>query len=135
MKNGRFSKEKGKRGEREFVHFCSQFDWLVDLVKSLNMILRRGAQVKGTPDSPDVEGLPFLHMEVKRRERFDVYDFLQQAESEAGEGEIPIVACRKNRKKWLVVLSADVFFNEFYRIYLENKLKQERSVKDEWVNH
>jgi Holliday junction resolvase len=58
------SKRKGKEGEREFAHLCQTFGFQA----------RRGQQYRGGPDSPDVVGLPFLHVEVKRRERVDLYE-------------------------------------------------------------
>ncbi len=93
-------KNKGKVGEREYADFLSQRGFPA----------RRGQQFKGTPDSPDVVGgIPGTHAEVKRCERFNAYKALEQAIREAGEGEIPYVAHRQNRKEWIVVLRAEDF--------------------------
>jgi hypothetical protein len=104
------SKRKGKEGEREFAHLCQTFGFQA----------RRGQQYRGGPDSPDVVGLPFLHVEVKRRERVDLYAAMEQSELDAGVGEIPVVAHRKNNRYWLVTLRADYFF-QLYQAFLDRK--------------
>lgn len=95
---GKMSKEKGKRGEREF---CS-------LLRSAGFgSARRGRQFKGTPDSPDVVGLEGWHVEVKRTEALSVYAAYDQAYADAGDCDIPVVAHRRNDKPWLVILRAE----------------------------
>ena len=55
---GKASREKGKRGEREASNFFKPYGYET----------RRGVQYHGGPDSPDVVGLPDMHIEVKRVE-------------------------------------------------------------------
>lgn len=43
-----------------------------------------------------------IHVEVKRVERFHLYDALDQARSEAPAEKVPIVLHRQNRKDWVV---------------------------------
>lgn len=97
---GKMSRDKGKRGEREFAM----------LLRDHGYEGRRGVQYHGGPDSPDVTGLPGFHIEVKRVERLNLYDAMEQSEQDADAHETPIVAHRKNGKKWLVVMRADDFF-------------------------
>jgi hypothetical protein len=54
------SREKGKAGEREAAHEISRL---------FNVQARRGQQFCGGPESPDVVGLPGVHVEVKRAEK------------------------------------------------------------------
>lgn len=91
------SKQKGKRGELEFAN------WL----KARGHDARRGQQFKGGTDSPDVvsESLSDFHFEVKRTERFSLYDAVEQAERDSGD-KYPVVVHRRNRGDWLVVMSA-----------------------------
>ena len=96
---GRYSRNKGKAGEREFTKLLKQYGFNA----------QRGVQYKGTPDSPDVIGIPGFHIEVKRTERLHLYDALKQSISESNENEIPIVAHRKNREEWIVILRATDF--------------------------
>lgn len=89
------SKAKGKRGELELCRFLEEHGHPA----------RRGQQFKGTPDSPDVEcpTLPF-HIEVKRTERLNLYEAVEQAVGDAGDDQVPLVAHRRNRGPWLAVL-------------------------------
>lgn len=97
---GKLSKDKGKRGEREFAAFCGKHGYEA----------RRTAQYCGkTEESADVVGLPGMHVEVKRTEALRLYDALDQARRDAKEG-IPMVAHRKNNHRWVVILDADDFF-------------------------
>ena len=93
----KLSRDKGKRGELEFAHFLTDRGYQA----------HRGQQYHGGPDSPDVicEELPF-HIEVKRSERLSLYPALNQAISEAGPGQVPMVAHRQNKKDWVCILKA-----------------------------
>lgn len=95
------SKQKGKVGEREVVHF----------LKDRGIYAERGQQFKGSPDSPDVI-CPYLqdyHIEVKRTEKLSVYKALGQAGDDAGEDQVPVVFHRRSREDWIVILDADEF--------------------------
>ncbi len=99
---GRMSKEKGKLGERE----------VVDLIKDHGYEARRGQQHRGGPGSPDViHSIPNLHIEVKRREKFDLYGAMQQAQDDAPDGEVPVVFHRRSKCEWVVVIGAEDFLN------------------------
>ena len=89
---GKTSREKGKRGEREVAAF----------LRSEGYDAHRGVQYHGGPESPDVVGLPRIHIEVKRTERFDLYGALSQSKGDAGDN-MPIVVHRKNECEWVVV--------------------------------
>lgn len=96
------SRQKGKRGELEFVHF----------LKDRNIKARRGQQYCGTSGDPDVvagEPVHQIHFEVKRREAGNPYDWLQQATSDAKSGMFPVVAHKRNGKDWIVILDMDHF--------------------------
>lgn len=89
---GKTSRDKGKRGEREVAAF----------LRSEGYDAHRGVQYHGGPESPDVVGLPGIHIEVKRTERFDLYGALSQSKGDAGD-DMPIVVHRKNECEWVVV--------------------------------
>jgi len=97
------SKSKGKRGELEFAN------WL----KKKGFQAKRGQQYKGGEDSPDVicPKLKGYHIEVKRCESLSLYRAMEQAAQDSGK-KIPIVAHRRNRKEWLIVLKADDFLGK-----------------------
>ena len=95
------SKQKGKRGELELVH------WL----KERGHEARRGQQYAGGTDSPDVicETLPGVHIEVKRTEKLNLYAALSQSQFDSLGQCIPTVWHRKNNRDWVVILSAEKF--------------------------
>lgn len=93
------SKKKGGRGERE---------WCQWLRENLKIEARRGQQFRGTPDSPDViSDLEHIHWEVKRVERLNIDQAIDQAASDADQNQVPVVAHRKNHKPWLITIKAD----------------------------
>ena len=98
------SREKGKRGERQ----------VAALFREYGFDAKRGQQYHGGPDSPDVVGVPGLHIEVKRTERLNLYDALAQAKRDAGE-ELPVVIHRKNDSPWVVIMD----FEDWMQIFRE----------------
>lgn len=90
------AKRKGKVGELQ----------VASLLRSYGFEARRGQQYKGTEDSPDVIGLPGHHVEVKRRERWKIRQWLTKCEEEAPQDTVPILFVRENRGEWVVVLDA-----------------------------
>lgn len=105
---GRMSRVKGKVGERDWASKCRENGY---------ESARRTSQYCGmTGDASDVVGLPGLHQEVKRVERFNLYDALDQANRDKKDGEVPIVAHRRNNHRWVVVMDAEDWF-DFYRAW------------------
>lgn len=102
------SKEKGKKGEREFARLCREHGFAN---------ARRGQQYSGI-EGKDVVGLDGVHIEVKRAERLNIEKALQQAERDSKEGEIPIVAHRRNREEWKITMRAKDWF-VLYRAWRE----------------
>ncbi len=116
------SRAKGARGERQWR----------DELRANGYTARRGQQFSGSPDSPDVvcDELAWAHFEVKAVERLNIYDSMEQARRDCalkshltptlspngGEGEIaivpklPLVAHKRNHRRWLVTMDADTFF-------------------------
>lgn len=97
---GKMQRDKGKAGEREVARILKDHGY---------SDARRGQQFQGSPDSPDVTGLPGFHLEVKRTEQCRLYDYIEQAKNDAGEDEIPVVVHRQNRKEWIAILSFEDF--------------------------
>ena len=98
---GKKSRDKGKRGEREWAAYLSKHGFPA----------RRGVQYRGGPDSPDIvcDVLPEFHFEVKRTERLMLHSAIEQAALDATDGQIPLVAHKKNHQPWLVILTAHDF--------------------------
>ncbi len=89
------SRDKGARGEREFAAF----------LREQGFAARRGQQYSGL-EGEDVIGLPGHHVEVKRVEKLNLRAAMAQSIRDAKEGEVPIVAHRRNWGEWLITLRA-----------------------------
>jgi hypothetical protein len=107
------SREKGKRGERQWR----------DELRAQGYLARRGQQFSGSPDSPDVvcEELSWLHFEVKAVETLNIEEAMEQARRDArgecsvssaqsSDPKVPIVAHRRSFRPWLVTMEAETFF-------------------------
>ena len=95
---GRASREKGKRGEREFVH----------ALRALGIDARRTQQFSGKAGDADVDSeLEGIHWEVKRRTSIAANRFLEQAEEDRKENQSPVVAMREDRGPWMILLKLD----------------------------
>ena len=100
------SKAKGGRGERELAHVLREYGYDT----------YRGQQFSGGVDSPDVKGLPGIHIECKRVENLNVHKAYEQAVRDADGQAIPAVFHRRNREPWMVTLSLKDFM-EIYRAW------------------
>lgn len=93
--SGKTSRSKGARGERE----------VRDVLKALGVHARRDGRLDDDLD----HGLEGYHLEVKRRERYEIDSWVEQAEEDAGD-RVPVVVFRKSRQPWRVIVDAEVFF-------------------------
>lgn len=93
------SKAKGKNGELEVAHILKEYGF---------EDARRTAQYCGnTGDASDVVGMEGYHLEVKRNERLNIYEAVEQSIRDARDGELPVVIHRKNRKPWLITMTLE----------------------------
>ena len=53
--------------------------------------------------------LPWARFEVKAVERLNIEDAIEQARRDCG-GKVPLVAHKRNHRRWLVTMPAEVFF-------------------------
>jgi Holliday junction resolvase len=95
---GRTSREKGKRGEREFAR----------LLAGLGFEARRTQQFSGREGTADVaSSIPGVHWEVKRYARIAAMRFLEQADRDRTDDALPVVAMREDSGPWVVMIKAD----------------------------
>lgn len=93
------SQVKGSNGEKELVGLLWEAGY--------NNVIQPPQPTYGK--RPDVEGLPNIHCEVKRREKLNVYEAFEQSKRDSvkfGDG-LPVVFWRKNRRPWLVVMELE----------------------------
>lgn len=100
------SREKGKRGELDAAKALRKYGYDT----------RRGQQYSGASGDPDVVGLPGVHLEVKRVEKLNISNAMQQSIRDARDGELPVVMHRKNYEEWLVTMPLRVFMI-FYKAW------------------
>ena len=101
---------KGKVGELELANF----------LKDRGIEARRGQQYEGSSDSPDVIAggcMSGVHLECKCVQAGNLYHWLDQACTDAGFDKIPVVAHRKNKKRWVAILDLRDFVTIMERIY------------------
>lgn len=97
---GKSSQRKGRAGELELAKLLN-----VQPGKAINC---------GT--TPDLIGLPGIHIECKRAERLNISEAMAQAvrDSERFQDGAPTVFHRRNRETWLVTMRLDDWL-ELYR--------------------
>lgn len=97
------SKRKGNAGELELLH----------LLEAAGLSVQRNDQrFIGGMDNPDISlecGGKRYHLEVKRAERFNAYEAMDQAIIDSNGKAVPVVVHRRNRRPWLVVLRLSDF--------------------------
>lgn len=71
----------------------------------------------------DLVGLPFIHPEVKRVEKLNVYEAMAQAICEAGirKDGLPAVFHRRDRTDWLVTMRLEDWA-KLYKFGLDNNM-------------
>lgn len=92
---GSKSQRKGEAGERE----------LAALLSAAGYECQRGGSLS-FGEIPDVLGLPGIHIEVKRVEKLNVVEAMEQAirDSDRMLDGMPALFHRRNRKPWLVTM-------------------------------
>jgi hypothetical protein len=96
MSAGRRSRRKGANGEREFRDLMRTFGFTVE---------RTGRSARHTKDDlgHDLVG---VHIEVKRREKLCIPQWMRQSRTDAGPNRVPTVAHRRNNEEWLMTVPA-----------------------------
>lgn len=72
------SRSKGAAGERE----------VAGILRGYGYKARRGQQYCGSNGDADVVGLPGIHIEVKRREKLNIYEAVDQSKRDRKPDEL-----------------------------------------------
>ena len=113
------SRNKGKTGEREAASKFREYGYEA----------RRGQQYAGANGDADVVGVPYIHLEIKRRENLNIYDAIDQAKRDSKENDrIPVVMWRKNNCDWLMIMPFEEWM-KFYQAY-EMSEKETKKLKE-----
>lgn len=103
-KRGRFSKQKGKRVERELVHILKELG---------SSDAKRTAQYNGLKGDSDVEAqhtLPSFHLESKGDEKLVLKNAIDQAVEDSKGEKIPVVCHKKNRTPFYVTMRIEDWY-------------------------
>lgn len=113
---GKFSKEKGKRGERHVVSLFKEYGY---------NNAHRTAQYKGnTGQAGDIEGIDYIHAEVKFVERLNISEAMEQAIRDSfTTGKLPAVFHKKNKEQLLVTMPFVDWIELYHSYYSDMKLK------------
>jgi Holliday junction resolvase len=95
----RTERAKGARGERELIHLLREHGW-PDAKRTSD-----GQRQSGRGDITN--GPAGVHLESKRQETTSIWAWTAQAEADAPDGCIPIVAFRRSRSPWMACLPLD----------------------------
>ena len=120
---GRASREKGKRFEREVAIFF----------KEHGVNARRTAQYCGkTGQAGDVEGVPGIHVECKYVEKLNLEAAYQQSIRDAdaaGNEEVPIVIHKRARRQPMVTLALEDWVG-MYLAWRDSQKTKERGINN-----
>ena len=100
-KSGKFSRDKGGRGEREFIALLKKYLGCDNIARNLQQT-RNGGHDITTDDCAELESFA---IEVKRVEARQLGAWWAQAERQAvSSGRRPLLAYRKNGEDWRIML-------------------------------
>lgn len=94
---------------------------MVNILTARGIPARRGQQYEGSSDSPDVvagDALAGVHLEVKRVQAGNLYNWLEQANTDADLAKTPVVVHRRNGKQWVAILDFRDFITLMETIYV-----------------
>lgn len=103
---GKSSQRKGRAGEIEIVK-----------ILNCNGILAEPGQAVSFGSTPDIVGVDGVHAEVKRVERLNVPEAMNQAirDSQKFEDGLPTLFHRRNRSPWLVTMTLEDWLKLYKR--------------------
>lgn len=115
------SKSKGKRGEL----------YVVNKFKEKGYKCNRTAQFKGnTGRADDIEGIDYIHAEVKFVERLNISEAMAQAirdNLESDRKAFPTVFHKKNNEKLMVTMRFEDWIELYNSYYSDMKLKEKEN--------
>ena len=125
----KFSREKGKRGEREVARIIQD---VVNYVFGENAPRIQRNTLQSDKGGFDLVGLEDFAIEVKRHEKLNVKAWWKQTVRQAGKDKIPVLFYRQNNTPWSVMFIDDGSicisdvntFTSLLKEYLIKKLNQ-----------
>lgn len=137
---GASSRNKGAGGEREVIRMLQPIvDRCCDSCGQVRFLLRRNYTQRFQSKEYDIDGLPWIALEVKRVEnQSGVESWWRQTLASARDGQIPVLLYRPNHQKWRARLRVPIKVTkkisvrctvtmgiEAFLIWFEQKIKSE----------
>lgn len=106
------SARKGADGERE----------LAAILRDQGYDIQRGGSLS-FGEVPDLTGLPGIHIECKRAERAQIWEWMQQSQRDAQRFKdgVPSVIFRRSRSKWLICMELSDFLTFYSAVEMLHK--------------
>lgn len=91
-------------------------------------VQRGGTQSYG--QRPDLYGLDGVHLEIKRSERAQIWDWMEQSQRDAQRFRdgMPTVVFRRSRSKWLICMELTDFLTIYQAAENANKKQNSHSI-------
>ena len=102
--SGAFSKQKGKRGEREVVILLQPIVNKVFEARGLEIPTLYRNQNQSFQGGYDIDGIDWIALEVKRQETLQVNKWWEQTIKQASPEQVPVLVYRQNQQKWKVMM-------------------------------
>lgn len=96
---GAYSRNKGKRGEREVIDMLQPIVNDVYDAHGLERVVLKRNTLQSDSGGEDVAGLHWLALEVKRHETLHVDKWWEQTLKQAGRDKVPVLLYRQNGKR------------------------------------
>ena len=102
--SGGFSREKGKRAEREVVKLLQPVVTKVYQEAGKEVPLLERNLMQSHKGGHDIVGLEWMALEVKHHETLQIPQWWEQTKKQAGKTRVPVLIYKQNRIKWRVLL-------------------------------
>lgn len=91
---------KGKQGEREAIKFLQPTIDKVYTQLGVEAVQLFRNQNQSALGGYDIDGLPWIALEIKRQEQLNLNAWWKQVTKAASADQVPVVMFRQNHKKW-----------------------------------
>lgn len=105
MATGKFSRDKGQRGEREVIQLLQPVVNRVFAEVGREPPKLERNLMQSREGGHDLVGLEWLALEVKRHETLSVGSWWEQTKKQAGTSKVPVLFYRQNgQRSWKVMM-------------------------------
>lgn len=102
--SGRYSRNKGQRGEREVISMLQPvIDKVCEDLGIVTFQLKRNLHQRYKQKEYDVDGVPWMALEVKFQEdQSGIGSWWRQVKAACRPGQVPVLIYRQKNRPWMV---------------------------------